>query len=332
MPLTSPSRRFGFHRPTEVPSLAPRSSRPASLRPVPIETAPRKTPLPSFETNMPDELSELACKLKNDLSLISFRNVCIQRRGRCELEHMSAQEHPAAALINHLRVNGAPINLEVENNPAQLQAQLEFGCHSSARHEAAFFCTELADQIRARHNLVLPWSAVKDIKHLWLTPPAVIPQPERRPRPIYNFTRSGVNDMATRLAPSEAIQFGAAGYRLLHQIVHADPAGGTVFMAKTDLSDAYMRVWIRLEDVAKLAFVVPPLPGDTEPLIGFHLSLPIGYVESAPFFCIVTETIADLVNENEQRFTHPHPLEALAQQRLQHPIMNALFRQQRCCE
>ena len=83
-------------------------------------------------------------------------------------------------------------------------------------------------------------------------------------------------------------------------------------MAKIDLSDAYMRVWIRLEDVAKLAFVVPPLPGDTEPLIGFHLSLPMGYVESAPFFCIVTETIADLVNENGQRFTHPHPLEALA--------------------
>ena len=94
--------------------------------------------------------------------------------------------------------------------------------------------------------------------------------------------------------------------------MHTDPARGTVFMAKTDLSDAYMRVWIRFEDVAKLAFVVPPLLGDTEPLIGFHLSLPMGYVKSTPYFCIVMETIADLVNENETRFTHPHPLESLA--------------------
>ena len=49
-------------------------------------------------------------------------------------------------------------------------------------------------------------------------------------------------------------------------------------MSKVDLSDAYMRVWIRLTDIPKLAFVIPPLSGDVQALIGFHLSLPMGYV------------------------------------------------------
>ena len=76
----------------------------------------------------------------------------------------------------------------------------------------------------------------------------------------------------------------------------ADPAFGPVFMSKVDMSDAYMRVWIRLEDVPKLAFVVPPHVDDAEPLIGFHLSLPMGYVESAQYFCATIETVADMVN------------------------------------
>eukprot|EP00957_Ditylum_brightwellii_P002143 164882-Ditylum_brightwellii.AAC.1 len=76
----------------------------------------------------------------------------------------------------------------------------------------------------------------------------------------------------------------------------ADPAYGPVFMSKVDLADAYMQVWIRLEDVPQLAFIVPRHKGDPEPLVGFHLSVPMGYIESAPFFCSTTETVADLAN------------------------------------
>ena len=96
--------------------------------------------------------------------------------------------------------------------------------------------------------------------------------------------------------PPEAIQFGGAFKRLLHQIVTADPDFGPVFMLNIDMSDAYMRVWIRLEDVPKLASVVPPHTDDAEPLIGLHLPLPMGYVESAQYFCTTAETVVDLVN------------------------------------
>ena len=72
------------------------------------------------------------------------------------------------------------------------------------------------------------------------------------------------------------MQLGRALPRILRRIAHADPKLGPVYMAKTDLSDAYMRVWINIPDVPKLAFAIPPAPGDEEPLIGFHLSCPMG--------------------------------------------------------
>eukprot|EP00957_Ditylum_brightwellii_P200910 15314834-Ditylum_brightwellii.AAC.1 len=56
------------------------------------------------------------------------------------------------------------------------------------------------------------------------------------------------------------MQFGRTLHRVLRQIVLADPALGPVFISKVDLANAYMRVWIRLEDVPRLAFMVPSTP------------------------------------------------------------------------
>jgi len=82
-------------------------------------------------------------------------------------------------------------------------------------------------------------------------------------------------------------------------------------MAKTDLSDAYMRVWVNILDVPKLAFAIPQIPSDPEPLIGFHLSPPMGYIESVQYFCAVSETVSDFTN-NGNALT-AHPLEDIAQ-------------------
>ena len=75
---------------------------------------------------------------------------------------------------------------------------------------------------------------------------------------------------------------------MLHKIVHDNLALGPVYMAKSDLSDAYMRVWLSLKHVPKVTFVVPSVPGEIDVLIGFHLSLPIGFVDSCQYFCVVT--------------------------------------------
>ena len=110
-----------------------------------------------------------------------------------------------------------------------------------------------------------------------------------------------------RSAPGKAIQFGHALPRLIRRIVDAPPHIGLVFLSKTNLSDAYMQVWVQATDVPKIAFSIPPLVSDKEPLIGFHLSLPLGYVESAAYFCAASETVANFANA---KGTYPpHPLE-----------------------
>ena len=43
-----------------------------------------------------------------------------------------------------------------------------------------------------------------------------------------------------------------------------------------------MRLWVRMEDVPSVTFLIPKkIPIDTQ-LVGFQLSLPMGYVDNAP--------------------------------------------------
>jgi hypothetical protein len=143
----------------------------------------------------------------------------------------------------------------------------------------------------------------------------VVPQHERRPRPIVDFTFSDVNDDTVSLTPREAMQFGRAFDRLIHQVVQADPRFGPVQFMKLDIADGFYRVWLRAEDVPKLGVAVPSLPGEP-PLVALPLALPMGWTESPPAFSAVTETIADVANRRLQRGaahkTAPHRLDAAA--------------------
>jgi hypothetical protein len=131
------------------------------------------------------------------------------------------------------------------------------------------------------------------------------------------------------------MQFGGALHRLLHATVNADPGHEPVHMAKIDLSDAYMRIRLAIVDLPKLAFVVPPHASNPEPLIRFHLSLPMGYIESAPYFCASTETVANLINHSWalvglspalplEQFTRPPELASLQPLLLPAPTRNPL--------
>ena len=52
-----------------------------------------------------------------------------------------------------------------------------------------------------------------------------------------------------------------------------------------------------MEDVPSVALLIPKKTPNNTQLLVFHLSLPMGYIESAPYFCMATETVADLTNE-----------------------------------
>jgi hypothetical protein len=121
-----------------------------------------------------------------------------------------------------------------------------------------------------------------------------------------------VNADTIKLAPPEAMQFGKALDRLLFRIRHANPKYGPVYMNKVDISDGFYRVWLAAESAPKLAVVLPCRPGE-EPLIAIPLTLPMGWIESPPAFCAVTETVADVANWRlPLQYAPPHRLEQFA--------------------
>ena len=68
------------------------------------------------------------------------------------------------------------------------------------------------------------------------------------------------------------------------------------------------------EDVLLVAYLIPKrVPTDNQ-IIGFNLSLPMGYINSAAYFCMKKNTIADLSNFTilERHEAPPHPLNTIA--------------------
>ena len=118
------------------------------------------------------------------------------------------------------------------------QAYIRYGTHAFASKEADFIHTELAEQVQAGHVYVFPLKAVISLQNMWLSPIAVIPQVGRRLQPIFDFTWSGINDIAEDLAPMEAIRFGGALQSILKKVLNSNSRLGPVYLSKVNLAEA----------------------------------------------------------------------------------------------
>jgi hypothetical protein len=222
--------------------------------------------------------------------------------------------HPANNLLVELRTAGAPVSfISAEWSNERILQAIRRGSHKSASEYLHFVENEMADFIQKLFWVVLPFEAVKHLPGLRLSPLGVVPQRDRRPRLIVDYTFSEVNQDTDKKAPREAMQFGRALDRVLRAILTADPRHGPVYMLKIDLSDGFYRIPVRPEDVQKLGVAFPTKPGEPY-LVAFPCSLPMGWTESPPWFCAATETIVDLANSYcGTRWDPPqHPLERLA--------------------
>ena len=76
-----------------------------------------------------------------------------------------------------------------------------------------------------------------------------------------------------------------------------------------------MRIWVCLEDIPPVAFLVKKSAPEEDQLVGLHLSIPMGYVESAAFFCATTEKAKDRTLEtlSTRHNVSPHHPEDLAE-------------------
>ncbi len=236
------------------------------------------------------------------------------RQGRGDLTTMQLLDHPASRLLKSLSITGAPVVLHSPPWTKDcIDAAVVRGPHKSAIDRADFLRQEFADMIDKGQWLVLPYSHVRHMQGLRVSPVGVIPQVARRDRTIVDYSFSGINDDTAPLTPREVMQFGRALDRILAQLLHADPSHGPVHLIKVDLSDGFYRVLVRARDIAKLGVAIPSLPGE-EPLIAFPLALPMGWTESPPYFCMVTESITDDANLALHRhgIPLPHRLDTVA--------------------
>ena len=58
----------------------------------------------------------------------------------------------------------------------------------------------------------------------------------------------------------DVMRFGGALHRILKQVLTANPRLCPVYLIKVDLSDMYMRLWVRMEDIPSVAFLIPKKP------------------------------------------------------------------------
>jgi len=175
----------------------------------------------------------------------------------------------------------------------------------------------MLDYVNKKFWVVLPFHAVRQYAHLKLAPSGVVPQRERRPRPIMDYTFTGVNQASLPLAP-DSMQIGHTLQRILQGLVYANTVFGPPHLSKFDLAEGYYRVHLSPEASLELGVVLPSVKGGSaECLVGIPLSLPMGWALSPPYFCAFTETAADLANQSIlSRASLPphHPLTETSQQ------------------
>ncbi len=107
-------------------------------------------------------------------------------------------------------------------------------------------------------------------------------------------------------APSQSVKEIGKVLPWLLQYMHDTPPGLHILFSKLDISDGFWRLIVRLADSFNFAYVLPHPDG--EPIcIVVPSALQMGWVESPPLFCMVTESARDLTQHLvEHQVLLPH--------------------------
>jgi hypothetical protein len=253
--------------------------------------------------------------MTRDLENTGWHGVLRRTHNRGDLRPViESSRHLAIELLKHLGKHGTPVLMHTPPWSANLRkGRLDCGSHKSCGEHFSFLCEEMMEFALSGFWTLLPFRLVKEMMtSLRISPLGIILQRDRRPRLIVYYSFWGINDDTVKLSPSGAMQLGQALERLLFRIRHASPRFGPTYMAKTDLADGFYRLWLAARDIPNLGVVFPAYD-DEEPLVALPLTLPMGWVESPPYFCTATKTVVDLANAVQtDAMLPPHPLEHLA--------------------
>ncbi len=235
-----------------------------------------------------------------------------------ELENV---DHAAAELLRYWRDEGVPA--ETTQTPwtnDQKDHSIHRGCHPSATEHSTFLREEMAELIESKFWAVLPYDLIRHLEELMLSPAAVKEERDRKPRLLcdhsWPWPWGSTNESTVPHAPPEAMQFGGTLHRLLYLVRHADPKFGPVRINKQDLKDAFYRMFLRALDCLHLALILPRYEGEPQ-LVAIPLATTMGWVQSPPTFCAMSETVCDVANANFKASplgAQPHRLSPTAEE------------------
>ena len=179
----------------------------------------------------------------------------------------------------------------------------------------------MAKFIEARTWAVLPYDLIRHLEELFLSPSAVKEEQDRKPRLLcdhsWPWNWDSVNNTTSPHAPPEAMQFGGTLRRLLWLARHANPKYGPVLGCKLDTKDGFYRMFLDALDCLHLAIILPRYEGEPQ-LIAIPMACTMGWVESPPSFCMMSETMADLANLAFPCSPHDAPPHCLSTEAAQH--------------
>ena len=309
---------LGGGRPRPGGTLPPATATLASKRPHGGERSParKRVAFPTAGYGLPKELGECVTADVELLERVGWEAFVKTRRRGGDISNLgNIAHHPARRLLSHYKNRGVPVKLSTPAwDRSKLEAALSRGAHKSCNEHLDFLSKEFVDMIRKGQGVILPAAMAMELEGIRFSPPGVVPQRDRRPRWICDYTWSGVNAETLPLAAKEAMQFGHALERILREILFANPAHGPVLLNKTDLSDGFYRIDLNPGNAPKLGVVFPTKPG-AAPMAAVPLVLPMGWVNSPPVFLTGTETVANVANQRLRTAAYrppPHHLDDMA--------------------
>ena len=110
------------------------------------------------------------------------------------------------------------------------------------------------------------------------------------------------------------MQFGWTLNRLPFQIRHYNLRFGPVRISKADIKDGFHHPFLNAKECLRL-FIILPRCDDEPQFVGIPLACTMGWVQSPPTFCTMSETVCDLCNQaipQSPRTSLPHGMEHLA--------------------
>ena len=269
----------------------------------------------------PDEINnEITTALEKEESFPQHAPIKLSI-GKTMLPCTYALTHPATELITDWGINGCPVDCGKDWTPEHIKLALQRGPHKYAKSKEAIQALqeETRDKVKSGYARIVKWKEIKNNipPKLKLSPVAMVPHKSRRFRTILDLSFQlrhkgqllpSVNSNTTKLAPAQAMtQLGQCMKRIVATLAdNINPSQPFVF-AKVDIKDGFWRLRVSNEDAWNFCYTMPSPNKDTnldEVEIVVPNSLQMGWCESPPLFCAVTETARDVIDD----LLHQHNL------------------------